>query len=90
MATFKVPVTKVARTTEDGKSLTSVRLWLQGRSFWLALTGMKTAKLNDKETEIELDDTEFNTSTYEVLQAYNEHGKFLKLMPKCTFKEAAF
>lgn len=83
-------VTKTSVSEQDGKKLVTVRLMITGRSMWLNINGLKTAKLNSKETELEVDDDEFNSSNYEVLKCSNENGAYLKLVPKCEFKEAAF
>ena len=90
MAKKLLVVTKVATSEQEGRKLTSVRLLIAGRSMWLNTNGMSTAKLNSKGTELEVDDSEFSSDKYEVLRCSNEHGQYLKLVPKSDFKLADF
>ena len=57
---------------------------------WLNIDALKTRNLDEKKGTLVVDDQEFNHDKYEVLKCTNEHGAFLKLVPKCGFKLADF
>ena len=90
MSKILLAVTKVVATTDKGAALTSVRLMIDGRSMWLNVASVAGAKLVNKDTQLETDDTVFNGDKLEVLKCSNEHGAYLKLVPKTAFKLAAF
>ena len=83
-------VTSNKVTEKDGRKLQSVRLLIAGRSMWLNLANLPNAKLNSKGTELEVEDTEFNSDKFEVLKCANENGQYLKLVPKSGFRLAEF
>ena len=90
VAKISLTVTKKAVTKDNGKELTTVRLLIAGRSMWLNMDSVSTGKLTNKDAVLEVEDTEFNPDKFEVLKCTNEHGQFLKHVPKTAFKLAEF
>lgn len=90
VAKLSLTVTKKSVSKDSGKELVTVRLLVAGRSMWLNMDSVSTGKLTNKDTVLEVEDTEFNPDKFEVLKCSNEKGQYLKLVPKTGFKLAEF
>lgn len=90
MAKKTLVVTKTTPDGAKGSAITGYRLSIDGRSMWLGKDALPTAKLVSNDTALEVDDEQFNPTKFDVLRCTNEHGAYLKLVPKTGFKLADF